>query len=68
MHTLSQVLEIIPAPTTISDAYNAGYDCGKHGPNDRNSHYGLFSTREKTRTWELGKQDAEAGREPQELA
>ena len=44
--------------------YRAGYDCGKNGPNETNCHFEIFSTPQKTKRWELGKKDAEAGRKP----
>jgi hypothetical protein len=41
--------------------YEAGYDCGKNGPNQTNCHFSIFSTPFNTRSWELGKRDAEQG-------
>ena len=42
--------------------YEAGYDCGKNGPNQTNCDFRLFATPFMTRSWELGKKDAESGR------
>lgn len=40
-------------------AYDAGYDCGQNGPNEKNCHFGLFATPQMTKAWERGKADAE---------
>jgi len=45
--------------TAIERTYEAGYDCGLHGPNATNCDYRWFSTREDTREWERGKAEAE---------
>ena len=43
--------------TTIDKCYSAGYDAGKNKPNEINSHFRFFSTPEKTKAWERGKED-----------
>jgi len=45
-----------------SKEYLAGHDCGLNGPNEKNCHYTLFSTPEKTADWERGKMDGEKDR------
>ena len=42
--------------------YRLGYDCGKNGSDTTNCHFAAFATPAKTRAWEQGKADAEAGR------
>lgn len=44
-------------------AYNAGFDCGFNGSNERNCHFTYFSDPSKTKEWERGKADAERQRE-----
>lgn len=39
--------------------YLAGIDCGLNGPSTINSHFGIFSTPEKTREWERGKAEGD---------
>lgn len=48
----------LPPRRTLDDAYNAGYDCGKHGSTEQNCHFALFASPEMTRAWERGKRDA----------
>lgn len=43
-----------------NDAYDAGYDCALNGANDKNCHFGWFSSPSFTREWERGKRDGEA--------
>lgn len=43
----------------VSKSYQAGLDCGLHGPNERNCHFGLFCTPAHTREWERGKREGE---------
>lgn len=43
-------------------AEEMGYDCGKNGPNETNSHFAIFSQRRYTEAWERGKARAEAER------
>lgn len=62
MDTIDTFLRRLPAQTDEQAAYLAGYDCGKVGANTTNCAFGLFSSREKTRAWERGKADADAGR------
>jgi hypothetical protein len=39
----------------IQDAYEAGRDCHRNGPNLVNSHYTWFATPEMKKAWERGK-------------
>lgn len=39
--------------------YDAGYDCGKNGPNLQNCHFGFFLDPAHTAAWEWGKRDAD---------
>lgn len=34
--------------------WKMGYDAGFHEPTTENCHFGLFSTPEKTKEWEMG--------------
>lgn len=43
----------------FKSSYEAGFDCGLHGPNSFNSHYKWFSSKESMKEWENGKRDAE---------
>ena len=40
--------------------FQAGYDCGKNGPNNANCNFSIFSSQERTREWESGKAKADA--------
>lgn len=62
MQIFAAIKQIIPQPRDARYSYRMGYDCGKHGPNETNCHFGIFGTKENTRAWERGKADAEAGR------
>lgn len=46
----------------LKHCYRLGYDCGKNGASATNRHFAAFATTEKTKEWERGKADAEAGR------
>ena len=46
-----------------SYAYQMGKDCGINGANTTNCHFSIFSTKEQTKLWELGKADGEKQRE-----
>jgi hypothetical protein len=35
--------------------YHAGRDCGLHGANMRNCHFGFFGSKESMQEWERGK-------------
>ena len=48
----------MPNKQELSNAYKAGYDCVLVGPNKRNCHFSLFNSREATKMWEAGNQDA----------
>ena len=41
-------------------AEEQGYDCGKNGANEQNSHFAIFSKPEFTKAWERGKARADA--------
>jgi hypothetical protein len=41
----------------IQDAYEAGCDCHRNGPNLVNTHYTWFATPEMKEAWERGKLD-----------
>lgn len=49
----------MPDKSTRDDAYDAGYDCGIHGPNPQNCHFRHFAKATMTALWELGKRDGE---------
>jgi len=44
---------------TEEEAYLAGVDCAKNGPNTENCHFSFFSSVEKMQAWERGKQSLE---------
>lgn len=46
--------------TSEEMAWDAGYRCGKEGPNESNSHFRWFRTPEMTRAWEAGKKEAQS--------
>ncbi len=54
-----RVNEAVAVGITSHDAYNAGYDCGRDGPNISNCALAYFATRERTAEWERGKTDGE---------
>lgn len=39
--------------------YELGWECGRDGANEENSHFSIFSSPEATKQWEAGKRDAE---------
>lgn len=43
--------------------YEAGYDCGMRGPNERNCHFSFFSNPVSAAAWQHGKADARRARE-----
>lgn len=43
----------------LRTAYNSGFDTGMYGANTTNSHFSIFSTPEKTKAWEVGKDDGD---------
>ena len=47
----------------LKHCYRLGYDCGKSGANTTNCHFAAFASPMKTKAWEHGKADAEAGKE-----
>lgn len=48
--------------------YEAGYDAEENGSSVRNCHYGFFSTPERTKQWEHGRNDAKlSGSKDQKL-
>lgn len=40
-----------------SKEYQMGYDCAINGANTTNSHFSLFSTPEKLKEWQRGRED-----------
>jgi hypothetical protein len=42
--------------------YQAGFDCGRNGPNMSNCDFRHFATPEMTEHWKRGKRDAERER------
>ena len=44
-----------------SEAYQMGHDCGLNGPNEKNCHFSIFSSRENTKEWERGKEQSLKG-------
>ncbi len=53
----------MPLPNGTPTPYEHGYDCGKNGANETNCDFRIFSTQDRMKAWELGKKDAEMGRE-----
>ena len=51
----------------VKHCYHLGYDCGKNGPSTTNCHFAAFASPEKTKVWEEGKADAEAGYSEEEV-
>ena len=43
--------------------YQAGFDCGRNGPNTSNCDFRHFGTPEMTKDWEREKRDGERQRE-----
>lgn len=41
---------------SLEACYNAGYDAGKNGATIDNSHFKFFTTPERTKAWEKGKE------------
>jgi hypothetical protein len=50
---------LMSKPQGFDGPYAAGFDAGKNGPNEDNSHYSWFSAPEATAEWERGKRAAE---------
>jgi hypothetical protein len=48
------------AAKKFDNAYDAGYDAGKNGADNINSHYRFFASKESMQEWERGKRNAEA--------
>jgi len=46
----------------LGHCYRLGYDCGENGATTTNCHFAAFVSPEKTKAWERGKADAEAGK------
>lgn len=46
----------------LKHCYRLGYDCGKNGSSTTNCHFAAFATPEKTKEWERGLADANAGK------
>jgi len=44
--------------------YEAGYDCGKNGPNTDNCHFRWFNSQHRAAQWELGKRAAQGKTAP----
>jgi hypothetical protein len=47
--------------TDLDHAYNMGMDYYLNGVRDNNCHFSLFSTKEGTKAWERGRDDATKG-------
>lgn len=41
----------------LENAYKAGLDYAKHGANESNCHFSIFSTPAKVKAWEQGTKD-----------
>lgn len=48
------------ARVDLDYAESMGYDAGKNGANQVNSHFAIFSSQEFTKAWERGKARADA--------
>ncbi len=59
---LKKFLDRSKPPEEFREPYMAGRDCGLYGPDDKNCHFGWFSTQARTTAWERGKADGEAER------
>ncbi len=53
--------------TRFETAYDAGFDAGKYGANNFNSHYSWFSTKEKMQHWLKGNNAGSAKREAERV-
>ncbi len=42
------------ADQVLEEAFRAGIDYARHGANEQNCYFGLFSSPEKTKAWEDG--------------
>lgn len=49
--------------TKFKTPYDAGFDAGKFGANNFNSHFSWFNTKERMEEWSWGKKDGLAKRE-----
>jgi len=47
---------------TLEFCYRMGRDYAANGANEENCHFLLFSSPERTKEWERGRDDAKAGR------
>jgi hypothetical protein len=57
---MERIIEINRALASSEDmAFDAGYRCGKDGPDLINCHPKWFRSREMTNSWERGKHEAE---------
>jgi len=56
----------IKAEDIDCDAFNAGYDCGLHGPNAWNSHRCHFMTKNGEEKWKRGKKAGEQAKKDYE--
>lgn len=65
MDILDRILSIKDAQARVDLDYaeQMGYDAGKNGANETNSHFAIFSSKEFTQAWERGKQRAEGERD-----
>ena len=61
---LDRILRIKDAQARVNLDYaeRMGYDAGKNGANEMNSHFAIFSTKELTKAWERGKTRGDAER------
>lgn len=56
--------------TRFASPYDAGYNAGRYGANNFNSHYSFFRTKESMQEWQRGntdgsnKREAERNRKP----
>lgn len=47
---------------SFDNAYDAGYDAGRYGPDTINSNWCWFNTKERMMEWERGKRDGDKKR------
>lgn len=59
---LDRILKIAEAQSRVTESYaeEMGYDAGKNGANETNSHFAIFSSPEYTKAWERGKRRADS--------
>lgn len=56
---IQERFKLICVSQTAQDAYDAGYDSGRYGTTEKNSHYSFFTSTLLTSAWERGNEEGE---------